>query len=76
MSYSSDPTVDSDPSILLKYKVVIYGGHPEYQTMNCYNGIVAAIGDGVGLVFIAANELYWHVRYEPNSKVGGRQFTI
>jgi N,N-dimethylformamidase beta subunit-like protein len=58
--------LDKNPEILLHHRAVVIGGHSEYWTMAAYNGAIAARGEGVGLAFISANEIYWQVRYERN----------
>jgi hypothetical protein len=66
VTYAPDPVVDANPWMLQFHKVVVIGGHAEYQTMGSYNGLIAARDHGVGLAFISGNEIYWQVRYEPN----------
>ncbi len=72
VTYAPDPVVDTKPWILQRHKVVMIGGHAEYQTMSSYNGLIAARNAGVGLAFISGNEIYWQVRYEPHFGVNRR----
>lgn len=67
MTYANEPVIDAQPTLLQQHKVVVLGGHPEYQTMANFNALVSARDVGVGLAFICSNELYWQVRYEPNA---------
>jgi hypothetical protein len=72
VTYANEPVIDAEPWLLLRHKVVVVGGHAEYQTMATYNGLWAARDSGVGLAFISGNEIYWQVRYEANAGVARR----
>lgn len=72
VTYVPDPVVDAAPWMLKLHKVVVIGGHAEYQTEGSYNGLIAARDAGVGLAFISGNEIYWQVRYEPHFGVDRR----
>jgi N,N-dimethylformamidase beta subunit-like protein len=63
-TYANEPVIDAQPWLLERHKVVVIGGHAEYQTMSNYNALIAARDGGVGLAFISGNEIYWQVRYE------------
>jgi hypothetical protein len=67
-TYTNDQAVDAKPASLLTHKAVVIGGHAEYWTQGAYDGAITAREVGVGLAFITANEIYWQVRYEPNSQ--------
>jgi len=64
VSYAPDPVLDLNPGILLHHKAIVIGGHAEYWSEREYDAAIAARGHGVGLAFISANEIYWHIRYE------------
>ncbi|HEV3155419.1 MAG TPA: N,N-dimethylformamidase beta subunit family domain-containing protein [Candidatus Baltobacteraceae bacterium] len=64
VTYAIEPVIDAQPYLLERHKVVVIGGHAEYQTMNNYNALYAARDSDVGLAFISGNEIYWQVRYE------------
>ena len=64
VTYADEAVIDAMPSLLERHKVVVIGGHAEYQTMGNYNALIAARDSGVGLAFISGNEIYWQVRYE------------
>jgi len=72
VTYAIEPVTDAEPWLLQRHKVVVIGGHAEYQTMANYNGLIGARDAGVGLAFISGNEIYWQVRYEPNAGVARR----
>lgn len=72
VTYAIEPVIDAEPGLLARHKVVVVGGHAEYQTMANYNGLIGARDSGVGLAFISGNEIYWQVRYEANAGVDRR----
>ncbi|MDP9024505.1 MAG: hypothetical protein M3N13_03900, partial [Candidatus Eremiobacteraeota bacterium] len=72
VTYTNEPEIDADPRTLTMHKVIVVGGHAEYQTMTNYNALIAARDLGIGLAFISGNEIYWQVRYEPNFGVARR----
>jgi hypothetical protein len=67
VSYLSETDVDANPSSLLQHKAVIVSGHSEYWTTAMRNGFESARDQGVDLVFMGANDAYWHVRFEDSS---------
>jgi hypothetical protein len=67
VSYVSETDVDANPGILLQHKAVIVSGHSEYWTTTMRNGFESARDQGVDLVFMGANDAYWHVRFEDSS---------
>ena len=67
VSYVSETDVDANPNSLLQHKAVIVSGHSEYWTTAMRNGFDNARDQGVDLVFMGANDAYWHVRYEDSS---------
>ncbi|MBV9103555.1 MAG: hypothetical protein JO060_08180, partial [Candidatus Eremiobacteraeota bacterium] len=64
VTYTIEPVTDERPWILQFHKMVVVGGHAEYQTMNNYNALFSARDAGTALAFISGNEIYWQVRYE------------
>lgn len=72
VSYVTEPVIDSEPWIVRFHKMIVIGGHAEYQTMDNYNALIDARNSGVGLAFISGNEIYWQVRYESNNGVPKR----
>ena len=76
VQYAPDPVIDANPLQLALHKVIVIGGHAEYQTIGSYNGLIAARNARVGLAFISGNEIYWQVRYEPDSLGFDRRIVV
>ncbi|HEY6797610.1 MAG TPA: N,N-dimethylformamidase beta subunit family domain-containing protein [Kineosporiaceae bacterium] len=67
VAYTTDVSVDADPQQLLHHAEIVHGGHSEYWTTAMYDGLQAAADAGVNLVFLGANNLWWHARLEGGS---------
>lgn len=76
VTYAIEPVIDARPWLLSRHSVVVIGGHAEYQTMDNYDGLIAARDRGVGLAFISGNEIYWQVRYEANAAGVDRRIVV
>jgi len=63
-AYTTDTDVDAAPGQLQAHAEIVSGGHSEYWTTSMYDGLLAAAGSGVNLVFLGANNLWWHARLE------------
>jgi len=72
VTYANEPVVDAMPWMLQRHKVIVVGGHAEYQTMTNYDALTHARDHGVGLAFISGNEIYWQVRYQGDFGVARR----
>lgn len=48
----------------LNYKGLIFPGHDEYWSAGMRRSLVRAQDSGVSTVFLQANNVYWHIRYE------------
>jgi hypothetical protein len=76
VSYCADFDIDRDPSLLLKHKVVIFVGHPEYWSARMRTALEQAINSGVSVLFLAGNVCYWQVRFSADSNgIGQRRIT-
>ena len=64
ITYATDVDVDAHPDLLQRHEAVLISGHSEYWSERMYDAAYAARDAGVDLMFIASNEIYWHVRYE------------
>jgi hypothetical protein len=51
-----------DPS---QYSALVFSGHDEYWSQDMRDTVQAAVGTGTHAAYIAANNVYWHVRFEP-----------
>ncbi|MDI2128102.1 N,N-dimethylformamidase beta subunit family domain-containing protein [Yinghuangia seranimata] len=50
-----------------RYKALVFPGHDEYWSQEMRSHVERASAAGVGLVFLTANNIYWHVRVEPSA---------
>ncbi|NUU25023.1 MAG: hypothetical protein HOV68_26495 [Streptomycetaceae bacterium] len=58
----------------LRYKALVFPGHDEYWSQEMREVLEVATAGGVGMAFLTANNVYWHVRIEPSDAgVPGRQ---
>jgi hypothetical protein len=71
VAYTTDVDVDRDPAQLLHHAEVVSGGHSEYWTASMYDGLQAAAAAGTNLVFLGANNLWWHTRLEGGGAATG-----
>ncbi|WP_436773594.1 N,N-dimethylformamidase beta subunit family domain-containing protein [Yinghuangia sp. YIM S09857] len=45
-----------------RYKALVFPGHDEYWSQEMRDVLETAVEAGVGLAFLTANNIYWHVR--------------
>ncbi len=57
----SDDDLDTDSTILEKYKVVIISTHGEYWTENMYDNLYKYINNKGNVLSLGANQVYWKV---------------
>lgn len=68
VSYLSDEDVNnSKTNVLLGYKGILIAGHSEYWSSVMKDNLQKAIKSGVNLAMLAANDIYWQIRYEPSA---------
>jgi hypothetical protein len=67
ISYMSSVDLDENPGQLLNHRAFISLGHDEYWSKSMRDGVEYARDHGVGLAFLSANDVYWQIRYEPDS---------
>lgn len=64
VSYVSDVDLNSNNSnVLLGYKGIVIAGHSEYWSAAMRSNLQKAIKSGVNLAMLAANDIYWQIRY-------------
>jgi hypothetical protein len=63
-AYTTDVDVDQRPSQLVQHAELVFGGHSEYWTRRAYDAVAAVRGSGTNLLFLGANNLWWHARLE------------
>jgi hypothetical protein len=62
-SYTTGPSVDSDPQQVLGHKMLLDVGHSEYWSQRQADAFRRARDSGVSLAFLASNTMVWRVRY-------------
>lgn len=68
LSYMSDVNLQTDSAQLLQHTTYISLGHDEYWTKEMRDGVEYARDHGVGLAFLGADDVYWQMRFEPDSQ--------
>lgn len=54
-----------------QYAALVFSGHDEYWSQTMRDIVTAAVGHGTHVAFMAANNVYWHVRFEPDPRGRG-----
>jgi hypothetical protein len=52
-----------------RYRALVFSGHDEYWSAPMRSAAEAAVAGGTHLAFVAANNCYWHVRFERSNRV-------
>jgi hypothetical protein len=69
VAYTTDVDVQEHPEQLRRHKVVVSLGHDEYWSVQKRDAVEAARDQGVNLMFLGPNAVYWRIRLE-SSKLG------
>ena len=64
VSYATDIDLHERPQLLQNHKVVISAAHDEYYSSAMRQGVLDARAHGVNFVFLGANAMYRHIRFE------------
>ncbi|MEY9906778.1 hypothetical protein ABIA35_003000 [Catenulispora sp. MAP12-49] len=64
MEYATSEDLDRGRVDPLNHKGLIFPGHDEYWSAGMRKSLVKAQDSGVSTVFLQANNVYWHIRYE------------
>jgi hypothetical protein len=62
-SYTTGPSIDSDPQQAMGHKVLLDVGHSEYWSQRNADAFVRARDAGTNLAFLSSNTMAWRVRY-------------
>jgi hypothetical protein len=73
VSYSTGVDLDQRPALLGSHRVFVSLGHDEYYSLAMRNGLIAARDHGVNLMFLGANAIYRHIRFQPSAVGADRQ---
>ncbi|HEV2110727.1 MAG TPA: discoidin domain-containing protein [Gammaproteobacteria bacterium] len=66
-SYATDVDVDQNPDLLLNHKAALVVGHSEYWSWRMRANVEQARDRGISLGFFSGNDIFWQVRYAPDS---------
>jgi hypothetical protein len=64
VAYTTDVALDARPSQVLQHAGLVVGGHSEYWTRRLYDAVEAALGRGVNVAMLGANNAWWQARVE------------
>src|SRR6266550_1606995 len=67
VTYTTDLDTHTNGGRLLNSRALISGGHDAYWSKEMRDSVERARDAGVNLAFIAANAVYWQVRFEASS---------
>lgn len=66
LSYSTSVDVHQGNVTASQHAAMVFSGHDEYWSQEMRDTVEAAVDRGTHLAYIAANNVYWHVRFEPD----------
>ncbi|MFL6114076.1 MAG: N,N-dimethylformamidase beta subunit family domain-containing protein [Catenulispora sp.] len=64
LEYATSADLDAGRVDPLAHKGLIFPGHDEYWSAGMRRTLVRTLDSGVSAVFLQANNVYWHIRYE------------
>lgn len=67
VTYTTDVDLHEAPDRLLQHRALISLGHDEYWSSVMRQGVETARDHGVNLLFLGANAIYRHIRFEPSA---------
>ncbi len=67
VTYSTDVDLHAAPERLLQHRALVSLGHDEYWSSAMRQGVETARDHGVNLIFLGANAIYRHIRFEPSA---------
>ena len=76
LSYSTSVDLHAGRVDTSKYSALVFSGHDEYWSQQMRDTVQAAIDRGTHAAYIAANNVYWHVRFEPDPRGGDAQVMV
>jgi hypothetical protein len=68
IAYVTDADLDRDPGLIERRRMVLLQGHTEYWTAAMRSAVENAIAGGANVAFLAANSVYWQVRFADTSR--------
>ena len=76
VAYCAGLDTAARPAELLSRKVFVSSGHDEYWSGSMRTNVENARDNGVNLVFMTGNEVFWRVRWEPSPITGNNHETM
>lgn len=67
VTYWTDVDLHRAPQLVLQHRVLVTLGHDEYWSTSMRAGAENARDHGVNLVFLGANAVFRHIRFEPST---------
>lgn len=66
LSYATSVDLQLDRVDPARYRALVFSGHDEYWSRHMRDTVTTALAKGTHLAYMAANNVYWHVRWEPD----------
>jgi hypothetical protein len=67
LSYATSVDLHAGRIDTSRYAALVFSGHDEYWSQAMRATVTAAVSSGTHVAFMAANNVYWHTRYEPGT---------
>ena len=68
VTYVTSQDTHSRPQVLAGRKMFWAGFHDEYWSRPMRTNLTSARDAGMGIAFLSANDIYWQIRFEPDSR--------
>lgn len=68
LSYESDLDIDQHPQTAQAHRVLISMGHDEYWSATMRSAFQQARDQGISLIFLGANAVYWEIRFAADAQ--------
>ena len=75
VDYCADVDLELHPELVDGRRLLVFAGHHEYWSRPMRSTVETAIGRGVNVAFLSANEIYWQVRFEASPLGPARRVT-
>lgn len=76
VTYWTDNDLDRRPGLLLNHKALVTLTHDEYWSVPMRDGLARALGAGVNVALLGANNMYWRARFEPAASGPDRNLVV
>jgi hypothetical protein len=76
VDWTTDSSLDADPTQVAKRATVILPGHSEYWTRRGYDTLEYAVAHGTNLACLGGNELYWQTRLVRDAQGNVRKMIV